>query len=82
VPQVKARVGGFGGGGQFGHEALRIGQCQLGDDLAFGIVEIGTDAGYLGQEDELVALQGNRHRGGHVFHAQVEGFAGRRKTKR
>ena len=78
VLQIKTRVGGVLRGGQLGQQGLGAGQGQLGVDgvvFAGGLTGLHADAGHLGQKNQLVGLERHRHRGGHLFHGQVEGFA-------
>jgi hypothetical protein len=83
--QVKRGVGGALAIGQGGQQFFGGGQRQLGVDgvvFAFGLVVVDAYARDLAQEDQLVGLHGDGHRGGDFFHRQVEGFAGRGKTER
>ena len=54
--------------------SVSIGACRVGGVLA--------DAGDLGDEQQLVGLQGDRRARRDVFHRQVERLAGRREAER
>ena len=55
-----------------GQQLLGGGQRQFGVDrvvFALGLARVDADAGDLGQEDQLVGLQRDRHAGRDFFHA-------------
>ncbi len=84
VLQIKAGVAGLQGRAASGQNLLGLRQRQFGVDRVVGagrFVGLHADARHLGDEQQLVGLQGNGHAGGHFLHVQVEGLAGGRETK-
>jgi len=82
--QIKRDVGGLVRVGQLGQESARYIQGQLCVDrvvIALRFLRSDPNAGHLAHKNQLVRLQGRGHRGGHLFHGEVERLARWRKTK-
>ena len=84
ILQVKAHIGGLFCGRQLTQQRLGVGQRQFGIDrvvVAGRIHGAQADAAVVRQEDQLVGVQFAGNLGGHVFHREVEGFAGGREAE-
>ena len=77
--QVKTDVGGLGGHGQTGQQFFCFIQRHFGIDgvvFAGRFSGVAANARHFGDKNQLVCKQRRGHRGGYLFHGQVEGFAG------
>ena len=82
VLQVEAGVGRHLRRGQRREQPLGVGERELGVDRRFRVGRVLADARHLGDEQQLVGLQGDRRARRDVFHRQVERLAGRREAER
>ncbi len=85
VLKVKRYIGGVVCVGQIFEHGLGGSQGQLGVDgvvLRLGLLGAQANARDFGHKNQLIGLKRRGHRGRHLFHGQVKGFARGGEAKR